>query len=103
MRFLPAGLNKQLTVRENLGQVAASQKTRGVKFLRVRSDLPQISFVLKVSETWLALLGKVKMTSGLDRDPYELNSYIGQIVSVSGLTGLRHIGRLIALDPVSSR
>ena len=83
--------------------MAASQKTRGVKFLRVRSDLPQISFVLKVSETWLALLGKVKMTSGLDRDPYELNSYIGQIVSVSGLTGLRHIGRLIALDPVSSR
>ena len=28
----------------------------------------------------------------------ELNSYIGQIVSVFGLTGLRHIRRLIALN-----
>lgn len=42
------------------------------------------------------------MNSGLESDPYELNSYIGKIVSVQGLTGSRRIGRLIALDPVSS-
>ena len=56
-----------------------------------------------MSETWLALFSKVKMTSGLECDPYELNSFIGEIVSVSSLAGARHIGRLIALDPVSSR
>ena len=57
-----------------------------------------------MSETWLAaLFSKVKMNSGLKSDPYELNSYIGKIVSVQGLTGSRRIGRLIALDPVSSR
>jgi len=55
-----------------------------------------------VSETWLALFSKVKMNSGLECDPYELNSFIGEIVSVSSSTGVRHIGRLIALDPVSS-
>merc|ERR1712008_397779 len=49
-----------------------------------------------------ALFSKVKMNSGLVCDPYELNSKIGKIVSVPGLTGSRHIGRLIALDPVSS-
>ena len=63
-----------------------------------------LSFVPKcLKQSWLALLHSVKMSSGLDFDPYELDSWIGKIVSVCGSSGKRHVGRLIAIDPVSSR
>lgn len=56
-----------------------------------------------VTTSWLVKFHQVKMSSGLDRDPYEISSFIGKIVTVLSTSGQRHQGCLIAVDPVSSR
>jgi len=43
------------------------------------------------------------MSSGLTIDPSKLAHYIHQVVKVRGSSGHCHQGRVVAIDPVSSR
>ena len=63
----------------------------------------EVTKVLFSKSSWLALFLAVKIMSGLECDPKFLSSLIGKSISVLDISGKRHFGRLLAIDPVSLR